>query len=134
MNVFTITDHADQQFGTIINGSRVSLRLRYNPSNDRWSFDLALDDKPVLQGRRVVTGIDLIAPFDLNIGVLVAIAVSAGVPDRSALPSGGVRIFHMTALEFERYQDEVDAQLLASWVLSSGFWNDSGVWQDRVSY
>lgn len=107
MNVFTITDHADQQFGTIINGSRVSLRLRYNPSNDRWSFDLSLDDKPVLQGRRVVTGVDLLAPFDFGIGVMFAAAVKPGsVPDRNALPEGNVRFYHAT-------QEEVDAAISA---------------------
>ncbi|MQB37589.1 hypothetical protein DXT97_12385 [Agrobacterium tumefaciens] len=107
MNIFTITDHADQQFGTIINGARVTLRLRYNPTNDRWSFDLSLDDRPVLHGRRVVTGIDLLAPFDFGLGVIFAAAVKAGsVPDRNALPEGNVRFYHAT-------QDEVDAAISA---------------------
>ncbi len=103
MNLFTITDHADQQFGTIINGARVTLRLRYNPTNDRWSFDLSLDDLPVLHGRRVVTGVDLLAPFDLGLGVIFAVAVKTGaVPDRNALPEGTVRLYQAS-------QDEVDA-------------------------
>lgn len=105
MNIFTITDHADQQFGTIINGVRVTLRLRYNPTNDRWSFDLSLDDLPVLHGRRIVTGIDLLAPFDFGLGVMFAAAVKPGVvPDRNALPEGTVRFYQAS-------QDEVDAAI-----------------------
>lgn len=102
MNVFRITDHADQQFGTIINGRRVTIRLRYNQSNDRWSFDLSIDDQPVLHGRRIVTGVDLLAPFNLGLGMIVAAVVTPGaVPDRSALPAGEVRVYHLTEVEAE---------------------------------
>lgn len=97
MNVFNVTDHADQQFGTIINGRRVTIRLRYNQSNNRWSFDLSIDDQPVLHGRRIVTGVDLLAPFNLGLGMIVAAQVTPGaVPDRAALPAGEVRIYHLT--------------------------------------
>lgn len=97
MNVFRITDHADQQFGTVINGRRVTIRLRYNQTNDRWSFDLSIDDQPVLHGRRVVTGVDLLAPFNLGLGMIIAAVVTPGaVPDRNALPSGEVRLYHLT--------------------------------------
>ncbi|CAN7388498.1 phage baseplate plug family protein [Neorhizobium sp. LjRoot104] len=102
MNVFRITDHADQQFGTIINGRRVTVRLRYNQSNDRWSFDLSIDDQPVLHGRRIVTGIDLLAPFNLGLGLIVAATVTPGAaPDRAALPAGEVRVYHLTDAEAE---------------------------------
>lgn len=102
MNVFNITDHADQQFGTVINGRRVTIRLRYNQSNDRWSFDLSIDDKPVLHGRRIVTGVDLLAPFNLGLGMIIAAVVTPGaVPDRNALPAGEVRIYHLTEAEAE---------------------------------
>lgn len=95
MEVFRVLDHPDQQFGTIINGRRVTIRLRYNSSNDRWSFDLAIDDKPVLHGRRIVTGIDLLAPFNFGLGVIFAAATAPGAtPGRQALPSGVVKLFH----------------------------------------
>lgn len=95
MEVFRIIDAADQQFGTIINGRRVTIRLRYNPTSERWSFDLAIDDLPVLQGRRIVTGVDLLAPFNLGLGLMFAAAVTPGaVPDRQALPAGTVKLFH----------------------------------------
>ena len=95
MEVFRIIDAADQQFGTIINGRRVTIRLRYNPTSERWSFDLAIDDQPVLLGRRIVTGVDLLAPFNFGLGVVFAAAVTPGaVPDRQALPAGTVKLFH----------------------------------------
>ncbi len=105
MNRFEILDQADQQFGTIIDGRRITLRVRYNPSSDRWSFDLSIDDKPVLQGRRIVTGIDLLAPFDFGLGVIFAASVTEGAePDRSALPAGTVRLFHATDEEVAEVQ------------------------------
>ncbi len=105
MNRFEILDQADQQFGAIINGRRVTIRLRYNPTSERWSFDLSIDDKPVLHGRKVVTGVDLLAPFDLGLGVIFAASITDGsVPDRAALPAGTVRLFHATAEEVAEVQ------------------------------
>jgi hypothetical protein len=107
MNVFNIVDYADQQFGAIINQRRVTIRLRYNASNDRWSFDLSIDNLPVLTGRRVVTGVDLLKPFNFGLGVIFAVAVTPGaVPNRAALPAGTVRLFQAS-------DDEVDAAVAA---------------------
>lgn len=100
MNVFEVLDQPDQQFGTIIDGRRVTIRLRYNPNNDRWSFDLSIDDVPVLHGRKIVTGVDLLAPFRFGLGVIFAAAVTPGsVPDRDALPRATVRMFHASDAE-----------------------------------
>ncbi|TBZ81425.1 phage baseplate plug family protein [Rhizobium leguminosarum] len=107
MNVFNVVDYADQQFGTIINGRRVTIRLRYNASSDRWSFDLSIDNLPVLTGRRVVTGVDLLAPFDLGLGAICAYAVTPGaVPDRAALPAGTVLVVQVS-------EDEIAAAVAA---------------------
>lgn len=103
MEVFRILDQADQQFGTVIAGRRVTIRVRYNPTSDRWSFDLSIDDQPVLHGRRIVTGVDLLAPFGLGLGVIFAAAVTPGaVPDRQGMPAGTVKLFHAS-------EDEVAA-------------------------
>jgi hypothetical protein len=97
MITFTIADEADQQFATILNGRRVTLRLRYNVTVDRWSFDLSIDDQPVLHGRRIVAGIDLLEPFQFNIGMLVAAPIKAGsIPGRNDLSNGNVKLFHLT--------------------------------------
>ncbi|WP_416359460.1 phage baseplate plug family protein [Agrobacterium pusense] len=117
MNSFSIIDAADQQFGTIINGHRVTIRVRYNPSSDRWSFDLSIDDQPVLHGRRIVTGIDLLEAFQksflrkfqFDIGALVAVPVKAGInPDRQSLPNGTIKLLHFSS-------DEIDALRGEKW-------------------
>lgn len=103
MIVFKIIDAADQQFGTIINNRRVTIRLRWNLTSGRWSFDLAIDDLPVLTGRRIVTGIDLLSPFGLGIGAIFALpAVLGSLPGRSELPGGDVRLYQAS-------QEEIDA-------------------------
>ncbi len=97
MQVFTISNHPDQIFSAIINNRRVTFRLRYSAVTDRWSFDLSLDDTPVLYGRRIVTGIDLLAPFDFGIGIIAAGGMTdQAVPDRNTLPSGEVIFFQAT--------------------------------------
>lgn len=96
MITFKIADEADQQFATVLNGRRVTIRLRYNVMTDRWSFDLSIDDLPVLHGRRIVTGIDLLEPFQFGIGMIVAAPIKQGsLPDRDDLPNGNVKLFHL---------------------------------------
>lgn len=96
---FTIADEADQQFATILNGRRVTIRLRYNVTTDRWSFDLAIDDEPVLHGRRIVIGVDLLKSFNLALGSLFALPVDSTNPGRTELPRGRVRLYHATEAE-----------------------------------
>jgi hypothetical protein len=96
MIAFIIADEPDQQFATILNNRRVTLRLRYNVTTDRWSLDLSIDDLPVLTGRRIVCGVDLLEPFDFGIGMLVAAPIKAGAePTRDDLPNGNVKLFHL---------------------------------------
>lgn len=104
MTLFEIIDEADQQFGTVVDGRRVTIRVRYNVTSDRWSFDLSIDDTPVLYGRRIVTGVDLLSAFGFGIGALFAYPTTDGAePDRANLPSGGVQFYHATAAEVEEY-------------------------------
>lgn len=99
---FKISHNADQKFALVMNNHRVSFRFWYNPTIDRWSFDLARDDIPVLTGRRVVTGVDLIDPFNLDIGKLFAVeVVPNSKPDREGLPNGSVRLYQVTQGEYD---------------------------------
>lgn len=94
---FEITTDADQKFSCILNNKRVSFRVRYNPTTDRWSFDLSIDDLPVLYGRRIVTGVDLVDNFNFDIGHIFAYPTVAGeFPDRDGLPSGLVSLFYIS--------------------------------------
>lgn len=99
---FSISDEADQQFSSVLDNRRVTIRLRFNVSTDRWNMDLSIDDQPVLTGRRIVTGIDLIAPFNLGIGAIFALPENAGAkPDRNNLPRGIVRLYHASVSEVD---------------------------------
>lgn len=99
---FKIADHADQQFATILNNRRVTLRLRYNVTAERWTLDVSIDDLPVLTGRKIVTGVDLLAPFKLGIGLIFALPAKPGsVPNRNDLPLGNVRLYHATEAEYD---------------------------------
>lgn len=100
---FSIIDEADQEFGSTLNEQRVSLRLRYNGTSDRWSMDVAIDDVFILYGRRVVTGVDLLLPFRLGIGLIFALPVVGDTdePNRRNLPDGIVRLYHTTEAELE---------------------------------
>ena len=94
----SVIDAADQQFGAIMNNQRVTVRLRYSAVPDRWYMDLSLDDLPVLYGRKVVTGVDLVAGLSLGIGMIFALPVNPEAPvvDRQSLPSGRVKLYQAT--------------------------------------
>ena len=103
---FTITKDSDQKFSTIMNGRRVTIRLWYANFNDRWSADISVDGDPVLHGRKIVSGVDLLAAFDFGIGVIFSHSENSSEPNRDNLPNGLVKIYHAT-------QEEVDAAISA---------------------
>ena len=118
---FKITDDADQLFSAILDGQRVTMRLRYNKFLDRWSLDLSIDDLPVLLGRRIVMGTDLLGAFDFGVGAVFAAPVVAGsVPDRRGLPDGLVRLYQASEDEFKSAFDELAAELAAQIPESGG--------------
>ena len=90
---FDIIDQADQKFAVNLNNQRVTMRVRYNPISDRWSFDLSIDDEPVLHGRRIVTGVDLLAAFDFGIGAIFAHSETDAEPNRDNLINGTVTLY-----------------------------------------
>lgn len=101
-----ILDESKQKFSLIVAERRVTIELWYSVAIDRWSFSLALDGDMVITGRKIVTGVDLLAPFNLGIGVLFAHSESGALPTRNALPLGLVKLYHAT-------QEEVDAAISA---------------------
>lgn len=110
MREIQIIDAADQQFGLMLNRRRVTMRVRYNTSTERWNFDLSVDDLPVIHGRRIVLGVDLLEVFNLDLGKIFALATVAGdAPDRDGLPSGLVRLYHVSDEEIEAYLASISA-------------------------
>lgn len=96
-----IIDAPSQAFTTTLSGRRCDFLINYSTWADRWSFDLDIDGVRVLSGRRIVLGVDLIAPFNFEIGSIVAApwGDDDALPDRTELPSGRVRLFHYDPLE-----------------------------------
>ena len=102
MREFVITNDADQQFTVILSGRRCTIRIRYNGSVDRWMMDLSIDDAPVLTGRRLVVGSDLLAAYDFGLGSIFILSETGTLnPGRDELPGGLVRMYHATAAEVE---------------------------------
>ncbi len=54
MQRIDLTAAPDQRVSVVLDGRRVTFRFRFNASDERWYFDLALDDQPILRGRRIV--------------------------------------------------------------------------------
>jgi hypothetical protein len=98
VNELIITDASDQEFTTIVAGRRCTFRVRFNVTTQRWSFDLKIGDTQMLVGRRIVLGVDLLAPFDFAIGSILAIDYegNGNLPDRVGLPQRRVRLYHAT--------------------------------------
>jgi hypothetical protein len=103
---FRILDEPKQKFSTVLNNRRVTFQIWYSVTTQRWSMDLAIDGAPVLHGRKIVTGVDLLAAFSFGIGVIFALSeVRDSIPDRSGLPLGTVKLYHTT-------QEEIDASVV----------------------
>lgn len=101
---FNLSDDTDQKFSTTLNGQRVSIRIRYNPTNDRWSFDLSLDGNAVLHGRKIIPGTDLLKAYNFGIGAMFAFSDKGSIPNRDNLPLGLVKLYHTT-------EDEINAAI-----------------------
>lgn len=101
-----IIDEPKQRFSHLLNGRRVTFDVWYSVTSDRWSMDLSVDDAPVLHGRRIVPGVDLLAPFNFGVGIVFAFSEAGAAPNRDNLPLGVVKLYHTT-------QGEVDAAVAA---------------------
>lgn len=94
-----VNDAPGQIFSLIVAGRKVTLRLRYNTTTKRFALDLAIDETDVLKGRKLVTNVDLLAPFNLGIGSIFAAAPDGSPiePTIEAFATGRVKLFHYVA-------------------------------------
>ncbi|WP_406858486.1 hypothetical protein ABEG18_13000 [Alsobacter sp. KACC 23698] len=84
-----------QRFTTVLMDRRCDFLVEYNGTTNRWSFSLDVDGVPALAGRRIVVGVDLLSPFVLGVGRLIAFDWEQGAePGRDELPAGKVRLLH----------------------------------------
>lgn len=86
-----------QRLTTVLSGKAVAIELTYNATAGRWHLDLSIEGVPVLKGRRLVTGADLLRPFRLGVGKLAVVdwAGQTGEPGRDTLPSGAFRLMQL---------------------------------------
>lgn len=97
---FKITADPNQKFSVFLDNRRVTFRLWWSRVTDRWSFDMAIDDEPVITGRKIVANVDMLRRFNFGIGALICVPIKPGaVPDRMGLPNGDCRIYHVTEAE-----------------------------------
>jgi hypothetical protein len=92
----TVIDAPWQRLDTYLSDTAVALELQWNETANRWSMSLEIEGVMRLQGRRLVPGVDLIAPYNLGIGSLYLVDWDAkgGSPGRDALPAGQFRLIH----------------------------------------
>lgn len=96
MQIIPVAESHDQEMSVFMAGQRVTLRLRCNVSTDRWSVDLSRDDEPILHGRRVLTRVDALEPFDFGLGSLFFHATQDdAVPNYDNVVAGIVELIHV---------------------------------------
>ena len=79
MQRVNLTAAPDQRVSAVLDGRRMTFRFRFNASAGRWHFDLALDDLPVVRGRRIVAHRNLI-PGEAVPGLLFAYVYASAPP------------------------------------------------------
>lgn len=96
LSEFDIIDAPGQVFSTVVDGRKITIRLRYNTESERFSMDLGIDDVPVLTGRKVTSEVDLLQPFDFGIGSVFAADIDGKgrAPTLTNFVAGTVRLYH----------------------------------------
>lgn len=98
MKKFIITEDADQRFDVVLNNKRVVLRLWYNRMTERWDLSVYNGTEPLILGKRVIAGVDLVRGYGLDIGSIFALGEGQG---RNAFTSGELALYHATSEEIE---------------------------------
>lgn len=111
MHRLPVIDAPRQAFSAVLNRRRCTIRLAYNVWIRRWSLDLSIDGETRLSGRRLVHGVDLLAPFDFGLGAIFAgdFEGRGSPPDYDALVSGRTRLYHVTPAEIAAARAEFAA-------------------------
>ena len=84
-----------QQLSTTLARQDCDITIRYDDRANRWALDLVVNGKPVLAGRFIHLGVDLLQRLRLDMGMLFAVSWEAGAePGWTELPAGRVRLLH----------------------------------------
>lgn len=81
-----LTPDPSQTFSIDIAGSKYRFDVKYNDRAGVWTFDLYLDetDAPILLGVPIVTGVEILEPYNLEIGQLLAVDQSSQALDATS--------------------------------------------------
>lgn len=92
----TVIDAPWQRLETYLSDRAAAIELLWNETTARWSMSLEIEGATVLTGKRLVTGADLLAPYQFGIGSLYVVdwAGLGGSPGRETLPAGEFRFWH----------------------------------------
>jgi hypothetical protein len=79
MQVVPFTSDPWQKFSCNLNGVEYGFAASYNERSGAWAFDLSLvsTGEVLLTGVPILLGCDMLAPFGLNIGSLIAVDAAA---------------------------------------------------------
>jgi hypothetical protein len=105
MKRIPFTGYTRERLTTTIEGRTISLRVRYSSESESWFLDLAetqpgTEETPLLSGRRITLGNDLLGSLDLRLGALYAIdTTGAGVDPGAGDLGSRVLIYHLTEAE-----------------------------------
>jgi len=99
MIVFDIIDAPYQRWQSVLGSVPVRITLRWMPKIEKWTLTIDIAGVRRVTNRIVVKGRDLLAPYNLGIGVIFA----GGLADltRDSLPAGDVRLYHASREEWD---------------------------------
>jgi len=82
----------------VLGNTPVQITLRWMPIIAKWTLTLDISGQRRVTNRIIVKGCDLLQPYRLGLGVIVA----GGSADltRDSLPAGDVRLYHATQEEW----------------------------------
>ncbi len=96
MQIIPVIAAYDQAVSLVMAGQRVTLRLWYNVTTQRWSLDLSRDGAPVLTGKRMPLGTDVLAAHGFGLGALLFHSDKVGaVADYASVINGTVQLIHV---------------------------------------
>ena len=93
-----VIDEKAQEVSVDADGRRVTLTLWVSDYSERVSISVAVDGDPVLIGRRIVAGSDLLKPFGFGIGGMFVWPLNVP-PTLGALASGDCGLYLATEAE-----------------------------------
>ncbi len=75
MVIVSFTSDPWHSFSTVLNGVEYTFAQRFNEMNQRWYFDLGLEKtgETLVAGIPILIGCDLLEPYALGIGSMLAI-------------------------------------------------------------